>query len=1216
MKKLLKLFLVLFILLAILIGGGVWLLFQPGVQKNLALYVLRNQPGIHADIDYLNVRPQSIEAKGVYIAYNDIEYRLEETDLALPLLDLVLNREIRISDGVISGLVIDLTHMPTAADLPPGAEEEDAEPFKGVLPYTDYGVRVWGENLQATGEILFRGGKIAIELDGGGFAPGKEGVFDTRSQLTIDAVPIPYTYAFTGKLTGDQKPGGGFRSAHLNSSAELQGSQLANPLSLLNDIKLLTEGQTEIFDIRVDYANGNQLIRLDGEFDRTTQSFTGGFVLDADSEDLSTVADMSALPHFSGSGKGRFSYGWESGEGAISTEVRLDAENLETLAPELRAAGSVSGNANIDLEFSNTGMTVNTLLVAVAGSSNRSVLHAEAARSFSLDFEADDLGLSQVSGDLLRVKIDRLPVAWLSPWIPGVDLKGDTITGAMTLSQADGVPQFRTETPVAGKNLSVALQGQPYVDDLDFKVDVEAEYRKEGINLSLEHLGLSSRGDELFEGRLAVLAGNDGRVSLQGAYTANLQPLAEQPFAADWAWKPDRVLTLKQDFDFSYNAEEISIRKLNAIVSDKNGDVLLNVDTLQPLSLVMDVWGTEITDVEGDFLSIYLYNLPVDMLSSFVPDYTLSGERITGAGVLGYRDDTYTFNATKAFELRDFSLSDKAGELLKKITISILPELTYDEERLTFKWRNLQADYGRTPVISGKGDFTYNVMSDQPLESANLELAADLALLFQQPVLSSFKNVKSGKIALTANADLADRKVFNAAVSLADLEARDYPDSLVSRVDISLTGQLKDGTYTATAPMHARGTGGETDVSLGLSFKPGKPDAIVYIEAKGKSLAVDDVITVAKVFGLEQKPEAAPVQPVSLEPDVKPFWAGYSGKVTIGVQEVTVNQVGAFEKVAADFQMKPQGFTISKFEATLNGDSVEFKGGLNFTENSSKPYKLGANISIPRFDVGAFFSRANPGEQPLVTGVFSLNGDVSGQAENIPRLLEVIQGTFSLQNTSGGVFRVLAAGGSKAQGGAAALGLLGAIAGDKIREIDTLNRTMQFLRTVKYDLINVKAVRGNDLNIELTDFLLRGPEILLAGKGRIAYRDDLTVMSQPMTLQFQIGAKDEVAYLLNELRQLDNKKTADGYWVGPAFSVSGSLESPDASGLYGILGRYALSPFGGGAPRVDLGGTGESVEETTEPQVESDSGNLQEESSAETLGDIFRRAVRDRINSQ
>ena len=239
---------------------------------------------------------------------------------------------------------------------------------------------------------------------------------------------------------------------------------------------------------------------------------------------------------------------------------------------------------------------------------------------------------------------------------------------------------------------------------------------------------------------------------------------------------------------------------------------------------------------------------------------------------------------------------------------------------------------------------------------------------------------------------------------------------------------------------------------------------------------------------------------------------------------------------------------------------LRLKGALNFITDNPDPYYLEAQSQLSNFDTGAFLKKKEPNSRPVLEAVVDITSDLRANGRNLGDLLDKAQGQINI-NSDKGIFRALDTAGDNVSTGADLLNVINSLLGNKVRELRTADRLVEFFREINFGTFKIEAIRDKNLDIHLTEFLVKNQDIHLSGQGRISYLEGVPIFNQPVDIKTQFSAKNDAATLLQELTLLSNEQNNLGFALGPSFSIGGSLSDPDFSDLYRIIFRASSGMF-------------------------------------------------------
>ena len=140
------------------------------------------------------------------------------------------------------------------------------------------------------------------------------------------------------------------------------------------------------------------------------------------------------------------------------------------------------------------------------------------------------------------------------------------------------------------------------------------------------------------------------------------------------------------------------------------------------------------------------------------------------------------------------------------------------------------------------------------------------------------------------------------------------------------------------------------------------------------------------------------------------------------------------------------------------------------------------------------------------------------------------------------------------------------------------------LAEMRFDNFTMRVERGADLNLKLSTLEFISPIMHLTGTGEVknsntpaptsgrvlasvgapSGKAETPIQNQPMTIQLQLGAKDQFAHLLNRAGVLSQNVDPKGYnLMSQSFTIGGTPANPDSSQLWQFLGAAAARAAAG-----------------------------------------------------
>ena len=377
----------------------------------------------------------------------------------------------------------------------------------------------------------------------------------------------------------------------------------------------------------------------------------------------------------------------------------------------------------------------------------------------------------------------------------------------------------------------------------------------------------------------------------------------------------------------------------------------------------------------------------------------------------------------------------------------------------------------------------------------------------------------------------------------------------ISIAEFDLTGHLnQEGTVDLVVPFTVEGTAGKSDGNLQLSYNWIENRYEVDALLTGNRLYLHDFILLPTVYQpVETSSLEEPVSYIPLlvnlpsssssrhfiqlplhdrQPAMEPFWSHYSGRAVIEYKRIDINSENYLDNIASEIHIDNDKITIKDLVAVIYESPFHLKGALNFITDSPEPYYLEAQAQLPNFDTGAYLKKKAPNSRPVLNAVVDITSDLRANGRNLGDLLDKAQGQINIKSDKG-IFRALDAAGDNVSTGADLLNAFGSLLGNKVRELRTADRLAEFLRKINFDTFRIEAIRDKNLDIHLTEFLVKSRDIHLTGQGRISYLEGVSIFNQPVDIKTQFSAKNAVATLLQELTLLSNEQDNPGLHSRP-----------------------------------------------------------------------------------
>ncbi|MFM7241814.1 MAG: hypothetical protein ACKO3A_06935 [Opitutia bacterium] len=742
----------------------------------------------------------------------------------------------------------------------------------------------------------------------------------------------------------------------------------------------------------------------------------------------------------------------------------------------------------------------------------------------------------------LRLKASDADLVTLAPFLAGADLAitAGRWTGEATITLAKGQPAIDTVKTHAIRGLDVERAGRTILRGIDADIPLQAANGA----LRLAPFKVAAEAGTLASGELIFRPGADGAWSATADVDLGIAELAAQP---GWEDLPrDKLAGIRVAAQAALSQAAGDKPTLTATTAKiaRGGADLLKVKLRQPLVL----GGAKPT---GVVLEAAAANLPLESVAALVPGLKLSGTLERADLVVGYRTEglfVRTEGAPLAFVGTSVSWAGK--EWVKGCDLAASLDLLVAEKATVLGFR--QARFTRQGRVLAAGDLSLG-LGEAP---TTLKLAGSLGALAAQPFAGPLGVIATGDYqaaatraadgSITVSLDVSEVTTTNGTgqIKAAEVRGKYVPEGagLSAEGQIRLRcGNLTTGSFTLTQ----RVTGTRTDWQGKVRFD---------------NLDGDDVLGL-----LPRAAEDKPVAATKPRPDTKPLWADQTGAAELRIAQASFKGL-----VTRDFLLQAtvedQAVKITKLggtfaEGTLGGGAkLEFKPG-----TVGGPYVLDGAVVLNGFELGAVadtIPAIREFAQEFIRGKAATKAKVTGVAGTLGELAGVVTIDAEL-NSGGGRLRSF---GDTNRGAALTAGAvsdvgetLGGLAiiagalsknqrqGEQIAKVgaavSAVSKLQKALADFRYDRLELKASRLATGTLKLTNFELRNADLSIAAQGGIQLRDGVAFADWPMLFDAKLRGAGEFATYFNLLGFGSGLPEADGLTAGPAFQVTGSLNS-------------------------------------------------------------------------
>lgn len=637
----------------------------------------------------------------------------------------------------------------------------------------------------------------------------------------------------------------------------------------------------------------------------------------------------------------------------------------------------------------------------------------------------------------------------------------------------------------------------------------------------------------------------------------------EAPWIKNWNITHNLVLsaTPKIKKQGPINLKQVVFEEGSLVIDEGENLPLLSLNLLNPLNLPINGQLSALLKGTGTLLNINLKRLPLSLANPFLDNTQLAGEMNGLEGTLELNEEKLIWKSITPLNFKNLTLIQNETPMIENLNGWLRPEFegTFESFKTgieSFSLRNFEDNPWGTGAIHTQAHLT----SKGHIDSIDIQgyLNASLAACFNQPGLKPYNQFASGEsslsLGITGNPnDKINFKITQALKNIHLKNSKNDADALTT-LTINAEGIYTDEKLQLTTTTDYDSQFGPSDLVCIVNF-----DKKWNIQIKSHRLQLDPLYVFKPTPSENKAPANITPENTATEtkplPDQTSFWAGLPPvQIQCELQQIAQQKTAIAENIIGRFQVNPEWIYLETLTGTLLKSPFNLESKITFKPQTKLPYDANAKGYIKNLNMAELIALQSNKKTSPIEGFFDGEFLATGTGDNYMNLLNNIKGYCTFQSKQG-VLHVLESAGAPAQVGAIAIGIAGALLGQKTPpSVQVANDLIKTLKTIEYDECLFKAERSDDLNIQLSECLIKGPTLRLTGKGQITHQIDIPIAEQPLFITAQMDGAGQAAQLMQNLRLADiRKKDATGYVAGPQFSIKGTLSNPDFSELYGLI---------------------------------------------------------------
>jgi hypothetical protein len=575
-----------------------------------------------------------------------------------------------------------------------------------------------------------------------------------------------------------------------------------------------------------------------------------------------------------------------------------------------------------------------------------------------------------------------------------------------------------------------------------------------------------------------------------------------------------------------------------------------------------------------DLFALVLQGVPLTWAQPWLEGFTVTGGDLRGEFVASAGNEGLVLRPKSPLAVDQLSVRQGDRPLLERVDLALTASADYAPQGWQAVISSLTAKSGAAPIVTMEAKVGQLAGADRPIKATG-KLSVNLPAALAQPAATGALRLANGTATLDFSTSLGAKQELQAQLALSDLgiDPRISPEKLPGLTTELRADREASGKITLNLPVVVERGGRRSDLNITGSVAPDKTGYVVDAHLTSEQLVLDDLKAfVAPLFPATNDAASEKNPPR----DTAPPWEGISGQLTLALKKVVYSPEFQVADVGGTLRIEAGSVKVVNLRAGTGGEGeIKLSGGVLFNSKVMEPYSLQAQLDLENFESVPLFRALDPGKPATVEGRFNVASRLNGTGANLAVLVAQTKGDFQLVSKSG-IFRglrsdtaeAIKAAPSTLSGIVTGIGsLLGKDIAEKAEKLGSdINKRGKVvsdiattLAEIPYDQLSVSLVRDASLNVELKDFTLISPEVRLGGVGLVTYQREVPLLTQPLDLRLQLGARGKLADLMKRGSLLGEAQDSLGYF---AFSlpihVGGSLANPDLSDLKRELLKVAL----------------------------------------------------------
>jgi hypothetical protein len=1175
----------------VLVAVALGVALLPAVQTWAVRKAVAGQPGTTLDVARVSAGFSAADITDLRYSQDGIVITAKAVTARYSAWDYLTKKRINIDSVSVQDLLVDLrgatssssgqSAAPAPASSPakpapsgstaakPRGPAEKPQPFEGALKPAQLPFDVRLAALAAKGRALLPADQtVTFDLSGSGLETGQTGKLtwsvefaDGKSGAALQTLRA--TGGATLHLTNDRR----VDAVAIDSTAAVTGPKLpTEQVKFTAKAEQAAAGGNETYSASlglVRSGNVETILKTDAQYLASAREIGGVWEMALRSEQLAALLAGLGLPEIAANGTGKFNLKPDTGSAAASGEMQGRVSQLQKLSPALEGVGAVQFKASFDGGVADNLARLEKLNLEVTGADGKKFAEISSLQKVTYALADQRIALANPKAEVARIALQQVPLAWAqSAAKPMIIESGDISLVVAVEAEPDGSRiRARTIEPLVVRSFSLRSGDKKLADQINLTARPAVDYSATRVVAQLADLSISMPAGDALTGNLSADITNLSATPVV-AFAAQLQAKIVS------ALKPylpidTGPLALTATLEGRKEGDAVNLTKanatVNATVNGATGGLLTELELLQPVRIDTKAMTFVVTNPAATAARVKLGDIPLAWAEGLVAKSKFAGGVAGGTLEVTLRSaDDLTVTTTEPVTLRGVSVAMDGKPQAQNLDLLANLTATKRGDTIVYDVRRIEVKQGEA-VLAGVVVTGEAKLGTKLNVSAKGNLEANLAALMQQPAFAANATLSQGRLAGVFDATITDVIQATAVLSVKNLVAK-QDNRALGDLDLKLNAAVKaDGSGTLTLPITLTNATRRSDLAINGVFGRAADKKTFLFTGKiaSEQLVVDDFQPLAGLAPADDKPKVSPSAPKPTR-DAEPFWKGVNGKVEMDLKRVLYGKDYVISAIRGIAVITDSRLSLDGLEGRFKDNPFKVAAGVTFAASQPQPYSLTGVADVANFDVGEFLRAANPGEPPAIETKATVSAKLNGSAANAGDLAKNAFGKFELTGTNGTMRLLARKGAASTAVNIASLGLaiLGANRGSDTAS--ALSEIARLLNEVPFDNVKMQVERASDLSFKLTSLEVVSPVMRMTGSGTVASKSTDELQNAPMHIVLQLGAKEQLGYLLQRVGMLGSTKDDRGYQLmSRTFTVGGTPSKPDSAALWKILGEAA-----------------------------------------------------------